>query len=178
MDKDKIDVGKTLRFGTFRRDLILLAVFVVVAPIAFAFRHWLVLAICAGFGLFQVYKLVGAQAALTLSPKGIAYAYDGIRFSIPWREIHAIALLDVPYKDVTAMTISRRFYDAHIHSPYGKLLNPNRQDYFEIGEDTVRVALYAAFIAVDAKDVFAMVEARWKAFGGVEAATVARASTS
>lgn len=169
MQQDKLDIGKTLNFGTFRRDILLLAVFVCVAPFAAWFRNWFILAICCGFGLFQLYKVVGAQTALTLSPKGIRYAYDGIRFSIPWREISAIQRVGAPdkplYDGVTVLTISRRFYDANIHTPYGKLLNPSRDDYFKIGDDIVEVAVYAGFLTLDRAELFAMIAERWRAFG-------------
>jgi hypothetical protein len=148
----------------------LLAIFVAVGPFAIWKGNWFISAICIAGGFYQLYKVLGNQAGMTLSPKGIDYSYDGISYSIPWREIKAVEMLDPQhenemFRNVTALTISRAHYDANIHNAFGTLLNPNRSQYFEIGDRTVRVAVYSGFFGIERPDLFPMIETRWKAFG-------------
>ena len=184
MQTEGADVHATLSFGTRRYDFKLLAIFVVVAPIVIWAGNWLMIALCVGFGLFQLIRVVVAGSALELSPKGVRYDYDGIKYSIPWREIRNVASIDIPerrggvHRDVTVLTISRRFYEKRIHNRFGKLLNPSRDEYFNVGDKTVQIAMHHAFMGLKPEELRAAVEARWRAFGGARAAAMPPAEPS
>lgn len=171
------NVHKTLKFGTVHYNLILLVIFVAVAPITIWRQAFVMLAICLVGGLFQLIRVILAQPALALTPDGIAYNFDGISYTIPWLELRNVETRDIPrkdddevYKDTTVLTISRKYYEEHIHSNFGVLLNPSRSEYFNFVDDKVQIALHHGFMRLKPDYLRAEVEARWRAFGGARAA--------
>lgn len=172
------DVYKTLKFGTGFYNAGLLAVFIVCAPLTAWFENWWMLALCVGGGLFQLGRVILARPALALTPDGIVYNFDGISYAIPWPALLNVETQDIPsnrdagqlYKDTTVLTVSRKFYEEHIHSAFGVLLNPSRSDYFNFVDNIVQIALHHGFMRLEAKFLRGEVEARWRAFAPVRAA--------
>jgi hypothetical protein len=172
------DVQKTLKFGTGFYNAVLLAVFVVCAPLTAWFENWWMLALCIVGALFQLGRVILAQPALALTPDGIAYNYDGISYAIPWLALLNVETRDIPsareasqiYKDTTVLTVSRKFYEEHIHSAFGVLLNPSRSDYFNFTDNKVQIALHHGFMRLEPKYLRGEVEARWRAFAPARAA--------
>jgi hypothetical protein len=72
----------------------------------------------------------------------------------------------VTFKDVTVVTVSRAFYDKVIYVDSFLKRGPGWDLVFLVSDTTVQVALHDYILPVTGAELYAAVEARWKAFGG------------
>jgi hypothetical protein len=125
-----------------------------------------------GYGLHHTFN-AGTPIAV-LSPSGIALDIEWVKnFLIPWHEVKAVEKIDVrvptkgwykTYKDVTAVVVSKRFYDRVVHIDNAILRGPGWDHNFIDSGDTVQIALSHAVLPASAVEIFAAVDTRWKAF--------------
>jgi hypothetical protein len=109
-----------------------------------------------------------------LSPSGIALDIEWVKnFLIPWHEVKAVEKIDVrvptrrwyrTIKDVTALVVSKSFYDRIIHVDNPILRGPGWNNAFIDNGDTVQVTLNHAILPASAEEIFVAADARWKAF--------------
>jgi hypothetical protein len=109
-----------------------------------------------------------------LSPSGIVLDIEWVKnFLIPWHEVKAVEKIDISvptkgwyrtYKDVTAVVVSKTFYDRTIHVSNPLLRGPGWEHNFIDNGDTVQVALNHAVLPATAEEIYAAVDSRWKAF--------------
>jgi hypothetical protein len=109
-----------------------------------------------------------------LSPSGIVLDIEWVKnFLIPWHEVKAVEKIDVrvptkgwytTYKDVTAVVVSKAFYDRVVHVDNMLLRGPGWDYNFIDNGDTVQIALNYAVLPASAEEIFVAVDTRWKAF--------------
>jgi hypothetical protein len=134
------------------------------------------------FGLCR--RVVPSKPLLTLSPAGILFRVPWVKeFLIPWREIQAVTVRDVSalypslkyrrrvhFHDVTAVRVSKAFYDRKIHVTSFFLRGPGWSNTFFEDGDHVDVALHHELFSIPADELRNAVLARWHAFGGRDGA--------
>jgi hypothetical protein len=144
--------------------------------------HFLAAAIliAAGSGwiAFALYRRANpGSPVLELSPGGIRFLIPGLKeIRIPWREVSAIERMGgssffsrlvhprLPRRGVTAIRVSRAFYDRQIHVASPFMRGPGWNRMFFPGEKTARIALHHEALSVPADELHRAVEERWKAF--------------
>ncbi len=121
-----------------------------------------------------------------LSPAGILYRVPSNRtFLIPWSEIRAVESITIAsrqfnpvslfqsghllyrmsmFHDVTVVTVSKAFYDAHIHVSSFFRRGPGWKATFIPHGEQVQVALHHYLASVEPSEMRQAVEARWRAF--------------
>ena len=109
-----------------------------------------------------------------LSPSGIVLDIEWVKnFLIPWHEVKAVEKIDVQVpprgwhktiSDVTAVVVSKAFYDRVVHVDNPFLRGPGWDSAFIDNGDTVQVTLNHAVLPASADEIFAAVDTRWKAF--------------
>lgn len=114
------------------------------------------------------------KPVLVLSPAGIRLDIEWVKtFLIPWDEVRAVRKIDVTlptrgwhrtFKDVTAVVVSKAFYDRVIHVSSAFQRGPGWDSAFIDNGDTVDVTLSYLSLPASAGEIYAAVEARWKAF--------------
>lgn len=124
----------------------------------------------------------------TLSPAGIHYRIPSLKeFLIPWREIQGVDTINIVtppwlptylfmngypslyardsmFSDVTAVLVSKQFYDSRIFVRSYFLRGPGWRANFIPKSDLVQAALHHTLVSVEPKALRQAVEARWHAF--------------
>lgn len=117
---------------------------------------------------------------ITLSPQGIQYRVVGLKeFLIPWQQIQSVVIRDIStiylsirlprrvhFRDVTAVRISKTFYDRHIHAPSLLMRGPGWNVNFIQEGDHVDVALHHELFAIPPEEMHEAVVTRWRKFSG------------
>ncbi len=129
-------------------------------------------------------RLSPAPPLLELSPAGLTMRIPGAtRFTVPWREVRAVGAIDVTVEDiptrdrtasvhfsgVTAVSVTRAFYDRVIHLDSLLLRGPGWEGTFIPNGDLVQIALHHELLRAPADELRLAVESRWRAFGGAAA---------
>ena len=134
----------------------------------------------------------------TLSPSGIHYRIPWVKeFLIPWREIQSVGTIDVVagywsllwhtrvptpryrtmvFRIVTVITVSKEFYDQHIHVDSVFLRGPGWNANFMPKGPLVQVALHHELVSAEPQGLRAAVESRWHAFRNQAAVEPARST--
>lgn len=109
-----------------------------------------------------------------LSPSGITLDIEWVKnFLVPWHEVNAVEKIDVTvptrgwYKTirgVTAVVVSKSFYDRIVHVDNPILRGPGWDNAFIDNGDTVQITLNHAVLPASAEEIFVAVDTRWKAF--------------
>jgi len=132
-----------------------------------------------------------ARPMLLLSPAGIAFHADWLNdLLIPWHEVRGVAAYEMTpasgipycYQDITAVLVSKEFYEAQILPRRGFLMGPtgsflvwllqSPQSHTFAGWDQVfsptgssmQMVLHYMLFAIPPEQVRKPVEARWQAF--------------
>jgi hypothetical protein len=137
---------------------------------------WAAAAVFFAFSFHEIYWLMKPDAALVeLLPQGIIMRTTTEDFIIPWNEIKSVDSIDIHatvgrrrefYPGVTAVLVSKHFYDRVIHVGSFIMRGPGWDAHFvPKGETMTHVALHHALIPASAEEIKRQVEARWKAFG-------------
>jgi len=140
-------------------------------------------ALLTGYGIHHTFN-TGTPIAV-LSPSGIALNIEWVKsFHVPWHEVKDVRKIDVrvptkgwytTYKNVTAVAVSRAFYDRFVHVDNALLRGPGWEHNFIEDGGTILIALNYAALPATAEEIFAAVDARWKAFrGNVQPAKTAK----
>jgi len=112
------------------------------------------------------------QAFVELSSAGILYRLGGKDFRIPWKEVRDLRLIDIrrtkgrSLRDITAIVVSRDFYEANmpIRSWWGK--GPAWGEFFVNKGETVNIGFDHEVMSVSGGELWNEIEARWRAFSG------------
>jgi hypothetical protein len=130
-------------------------------------------------------KMLTPQAPyLMLSPEGLVLRFQAdMTFIVPWREMTFVEMTDFEAevsgseheilrsmryrmcRDVTAVTVPKAFYDAHIHREGLFARGPGWENVFSPAGESVRIILHPEVMDADPKAVFRAVDLRWRAFG-------------
>jgi hypothetical protein len=123
-------------------------------------------------GLFRL--LFPGKPMLVLSPAGLRIHIEWVKdIVIPWHEVRDVRTIDVTgrlrgqlvhFPGVTAVVVSRAFYDRHIHIGSWLLRGPGWDMNFIPEDGTVQVALHHEVLPTTAQELRAAIEARWRAF--------------
>jgi hypothetical protein len=128
---------------------------------------------------YEVYKIMRpAKPLLELTPRGIILRYDLIKeMFIPWHEVHGVGSIEVsgdwhdhsvPWSVATAIRVTKRFYDRNLHVDSNFLRGPDWHRFFISRGDMVDVAFYEQILPMKAPQLYAEIEARWRAFRGAK----------
>lgn len=184
-----IDVDKVLTFDTdryvFKRLPILVGVvilgvvFVAVARASDTRQgEGIVLgSIVTLFGLFAIARSYYRRAHplkpnLQLSPDGVILRIGKDKeFRIPWNEIQDLGQTDIrgrgyAHRNVTVALLSGGFFDANLPMKPGLARGSLWRYHFIPGGDVVQVAFHHEFLSISAEELWAEIEARWRAFRG------------
>jgi hypothetical protein len=144
----------------------------------------MVLAICvlvaAGVGItaFALWRRSNrGKPVFVLSPTGVHYRIAWVKdILIPWREIKGIDTIEITssnwsirnpgtitFSNVTAILVSKKFYDAHIYVDSLFLRGPGWENIFIPKGALVQVALHHELVSVEPRALREAVEARWHA---------------
>jgi hypothetical protein len=134
---------------------------------------------------------VPARPMLLLTPAGIAFHADWLRdLLIPWHEVRGVEAYElmpasgIPfrYQDITAVLISKEFYEAQILPRRGFLMGPTGHflvwllrrpqshtfggwdQVFSPAGSSMQMVLHYTLFSIPPEQVRKPVEARWKAF--------------
>lgn len=129
-------------------------------------------ALLTGYGLHHSFS-AGTPIAV-LSPSGVTLDIEWVKnFHIPWHAVKAVEKIDVrvptkgwytTYKNVTALVVSKKFYESFVHVENPILRGPGWEHNFIDNGDTVQIALNYAVLPASAEEIYAAVDVRWKAF--------------
>lgn len=179
------DVQQTLAYGSGKLSRgFLLKGFVAVAlgaAVAYLQPHGsarIMMALIFAFGAASViYGLVlrfKSKPLLVMSPAGLRLHVDFHKgIVIPWHEVRGVDSIDVSGSvrgrrflapGVTAVLVSRSFYDRHIYIRSWFLRGPGWDLHYIPKGDIVQVVLHHEMLPVSAAELRAAVEARWRAF--------------
>ena len=136
---------------------------------------WMLIVVSVGWVAYAFYRRSNpSKPRVELSPQGVLFRMPGVKeIRIPWREINAVETIDIEASilarrsadyDVTALRISRDFYDRNIHLDSALKRGPNWSRTFIVGERDAKVALHHVPLGVPAEDIREAVEMRWRAF--------------
>ncbi len=125
---------------------------------------------------YEIYWLMKPNTALVeLLPQGIIMRTTTEDFIIPWNEIKSVDTINIhttfrgrsiTYSNVTAILVSKFFYDRVIHVDNFIMRGPGWDAHFiPSGESMMHIALHESLIPASAGEIKRQVEARWKAFG-------------
>jgi hypothetical protein len=128
----------------------------------------------AGYTMHGTFNKTSPIAVL--SPAGIALDIEWVKnFLIPWHEIKAVEKIDITVptrgwhktiRGVTAVSVTRNFYERIIHVDNPILRGPGWDNAFIDNGKTVQVTLNPAVLPASAEEIFVAVDTRWKAFRG------------
>jgi hypothetical protein len=134
---------------------------------------------------YEVYKIMRpGKPMLELTPRGIIIRFDMIKeMFIPWHEVHGVGSIEVgggwldrsvSWSNVTAVRVTKRFYDRNLHVDSNFLRGPHWHHFFIQRGDMVDVAFHEQTLPMKAEQLYAEIEARWHAFRGAKRATPAQ----
>jgi hypothetical protein len=185
LNAGKADVAEVLTFGReklARRMLQFGFIAAVVGGLSVFFSEdndmlrivgWGLIVFGVGFVAWEFSKTTQPQKPLlVLSPEGINMRVEGAtEFFIPWKEVQGVDAITihgpraVTFKNVTVVMVSRAFYDKVIYVDSFLKRGPGWDLIFLVSDTTVQVALHDYILPVTGAELYAAVEARWKAFG-------------
>lgn len=119
-----------------------------------------------------------SRPVFVLSPAGVHYRIPWVKeFVVPWREIRGVDAIDITssnwsirrpgtitFSDVTAVLVSKEFYDAYIHVSSLFLRGPGWGNVFVPKDALVQMALHHELVSVEPRALREAVKARWQAF--------------
>ncbi len=137
------------------------------------FVGWGLIVFAVGWAAWEFSKTTRPQKPLVvLSPEGIHMRIEGAtEFDIPWSEVRGVDSITVEgfrgavFDHVTAVLVTRNFYDRVIHVDSFLLRGPGWDQVFIPYDAMMQVALHHEILPVTAADLLAAVEARYRAFG-------------
>ena len=137
------------------------------------FVGWGLIVFAVGWAAWEFSKTTRPQKPLVvLSPEGIHVRIEGAtEFDIPWSEVRGVDSITVEgfrgavFDHVTAVLVTRDFYDRVIHVDSFLLRGPGWDQVFIPYDAMMQVALHHEILPVTAADLLAAVEARYRAFG-------------
>lgn len=180
MAEPKPDLRKTVQFhaaGTTRHFLLIALLLLVLSALAAATGDErnlpLALAgIAAGliWSGFEIWRLFNpSKPMVVLSAMGVDYRMPGgAAVFIPWGEIHDVSAIEIDagkvrFKDVTALKVSKRFFEKEIEDELGLFGGTNRYLFVTKG-NFVQIALHHDVLGVKARPLREAVSARWYTF--------------
>jgi hypothetical protein len=164
---------KTLLFAAVCAGVGLLSVLVGGDDTTLVVVGWGLLLFGVGWAGWEFAKTTQKQKPLlVLAPAGILMRVDGVtEFAIPWTEVKGVDSINIPgprgtsFDHVTAILVSREFYDRVIHVDSFFTRGPGWGFMFLPYGDMMQIALHHEILPVTASDLLAAVEARYRAFG-------------
>ena len=164
---------KMLRFALIAGVVGVLSVLVGSDDAALYFVGWGLIVFAVGWAAWEFSKTTRPQKPLlVLSPEGIRMRIEGAtEFDIPWSEVRGVDSITVEgfrgaiFDHVTAVLVTRDFYDRVIHVNSFLLRGPGWDQVFIPYDSMKQVALHHEILPVTASDLLAAVEARYRAFG-------------
>lgn len=119
---------------------------------------------------YEAWKLVNPSKPLVvLSSMGVDYRMPGgaIVF-IPWGEVHDVSAIEIDagrtrFEDVTALKVSKRFYEKEIEDQLGLFGGGNKYLFVPRG-NFVLIALHHAVLGVKSRPLREAISARWYTF--------------
>jgi hypothetical protein len=135
---------------------------------------WVALLLGGALTAYEFYKAANpGKPLLELSPAGIRMQIEMVKdFLIPWREIKGVEMVDLDggaFPRVTAVLVTRAFYDRVIHVDTALLRGPGWENLFVARDGLMQVAMPHQILPVGAEELHRAVEARWRAFGKADA---------
>jgi hypothetical protein len=130
-----------------------------------------------GFIAYAYYRRAHPHhPVLRLTSSGVRYRIPGVKeVFIPWRDVQSVESIDYPgfnwlgpvrirFRDITAIVVSKRFYDSQIH--VGSLFwrGPGWEYLFVPKSDAVQITLHHDLMGLQADELRSAVECRWRAF--------------
>jgi hypothetical protein len=169
---------KQLTFAAVAAGVGLLSVLVGGDDVSLAYVGWGLIVFGVGYAGWEFSKTTQKQKPLlVLSSEGIGMRIEGAtEFLIPWSEVHGVDSITVEglrgatFDNVTVVLVTRDFYDRVIHVDSFIRRGPGWDSFFIPHDSMMQVALHHAFLPVEAPDLLAAVEARYRAFGRPETA--------
>jgi len=137
---------------------------------------WMLVIGALGWITFALYRHFNpARPILMLSRAGISYHASLLKnLLIPWHEVRGVDAFErtgasgIPdrYPDLTAVLVSREFYDQHILVKRSVFGGPKRSwdTMFVPKGSLMQMVLHYELFSVDPKHIREPVEARWKSF--------------
>jgi len=164
---------KNMIFAAIAGGVGLVAVAVADDDVMMTIVGWGLMAFGLGFFGWELSRVTQKQKPLlVLTPEALFIRIEGAtEFAIPWSEMRGVDRIDIEgvrgavFKSVTVVLVDRVFYDRVIHVDSFFWRGPGWDSFFVPLGDQMQVALHHAFLPVAADDLFAAVEARYKAFG-------------
>ncbi len=134
---------------------------------------------------YELYRIMRpTKPLLELTARGIILRYDLIKeMFIPWNEVRGVGSLEinrdwhdhsVPWSVITAIRVTKRFYDRNLHVDSNFLRGPHWHHFFIPRGDMVDVAFHEQILPMKAPQLYAEIEARWLAFRGASGAAAAQ----
>jgi len=123
----------------------------------------------AGFfwTLYEAWKLLNpSKPMVVLSSMGVDYRMPGgATVFIPWGEVHDVSAIEIDagkarFKDVTAIKVSRRFYEKEIEDQLGLFGAGNKYLFVPKG-NFMQIALHHGVLGVQARPLREAISARW-----------------
>jgi hypothetical protein len=149
----------------------------------------------AAFTLFCHFRIFNGSPLLTLSPKGLVLATVGKKVFIPWHEVRGIETVSfkswtatwgltppvpvrVGFDNVTAVLISRDFYEDEVVSAYPTLVHHRvwSRTFRSQGNNLIQVCLHHDILPAKSEEIRREVAARWYAFRDADKAPNATGS--
>lgn len=130
-----------------------------------------------GFIAYAYYRRAHPhQPVLRLTSSGVRYRIPGVKeVFIPWLDVQSVESIDysgfnwlgpvrIRFRDITAIAVSKRFYDSQIN--VGSLFwrGPGWEYLFVPKGDAVQITLHHDMMGLAADELRAAVETRWRAF--------------
>jgi hypothetical protein len=187
MAESKPDLRKTVQFhaaGTTRFSLLiaLLLFFLSVLAAATGDERNLPLALAGvAAGLiwsgFEVWRLFNpSKPMVVLSSMGVDYRMPGgAAVFIPWGEIHDVSAIEIDagkvrFEGVTALKVSKRFYEKEIEDQLG-LFGGGNKYLFVMKGNFVQIALHHGALGVKPRPLREAISARWYTFNNRDKTT-------
>jgi hypothetical protein len=179
MAEAKPDLRETVQFhaaGGMRHALLFALLLLVLSAIA-AFttdeekRPLALAGIAAGlfWTIYEAWKLLNpSKPMVVLSSMGVDYRMPGgATVFIPWGEIHDVSAIDIDagkarLEDVTAIKVSKRFYEKEIEEQLG-LFGPNTYLFVPKG-NFIQIALHHHVLGMKSRPLREAISARWYRF--------------
>lgn len=180
MAEAKPDLRETVQFHAAggMRHALLFALLLLVLSALFAFtanEHNLPLAlagIAAGllWTFYEAWKLLNpSKPMVVLSSMGMDYRMPGgATVFIPWGEVHDVSSIEIDagkarVEDVTAVKVSKRFYEKEIEDQLGLFGADNRYLFVPKG-NFMQIAVHHDVLGVKSRPLREAISARWYRF--------------
>jgi hypothetical protein len=181
---EPVDVHQRVTYGRHKlhRKRLLLVVAFALACLLYAYygdhqflRPLLIVAgiLSIPWAAYETYMMVVPSPLLELLPQGIIFREVVDDFIVPWDQVLAVDSITVhaevagrsaTLENVTAITVSKFFYDRVIHADW-YMRGPGWENVFIAKGDRVQIAMHHEILPVKPGELRRQVEARWRAFG-------------